>query len=293
MSAGYFAWLFFSAPRISVTVPIASVSYVCDAGKTIQADYYTGVSRSGAPGQPPVPGGSVHIVLSDGRDLILPQTLSASGIRYSDGDPSVPGNESIVFWSKGNTAFVLEHNSDMTYRGCIKVVPDTGGTPQTYESGSNGFSIRYPAGYTADQTYVYTELGPNTSIAGVKFTIPSALASGTNLSSGSYISVEEIPNTHECTAGLFLPPGVRSGAPLTITDQGTTYSVASSTDAAVGNRYEEDVYAIPGTDPCIAVRYFIHWSVLENYPQGSVNSFDRDSLLAQFDAVRRTLTLGQ
>ena len=70
-----------------------------------------------------------------------------------------------------------------------------------------------------------------------------------------------------------------------------TYSVASSTGAAAGNRYEETVYALPGTNHCIAVRYFIHYGVIENYPVGLVREFDKKSLLKEFDTIRRTLNI--
>ncbi|HWH07113.1 MAG TPA: MliC family protein [Candidatus Paceibacterota bacterium] len=53
----------------------------------------------------------VVIMLSDGRTLTLPQTIAASGIRYANED------ESIVFWSKGETAF-LEENGAQTYAEC-------------------------------------------------------------------------------------------------------------------------------------------------------------------------------
>lgn len=51
----------------------------------------------------------VEIALSDGRKMILRQTVSASGARYANTD------ESIVFWIKGDTAF-LEENGEKTYR---------------------------------------------------------------------------------------------------------------------------------------------------------------------------------
>jgi hypothetical protein len=57
------------------------------------------------------PSSSVRLVLSDGRNLTLPQAMSASGARYANKD------ESIVFWNKGDTAF-LEENGRTTYEGC-------------------------------------------------------------------------------------------------------------------------------------------------------------------------------
>ncbi len=283
-----------STTEMSVGQPIATASYVCDGGKTIDAKFYQGQTKPPAgPNEPPTPGGSAEISLSDGRTMTLQQTLSADGARYSNGNPMIQGNETFVFWSKGNGAFVLENGQQQTYSGCIAVVPDPGNLPQVYESGSNGFSIRYPAGYTVNPNFQYQELGPGKGISGVSFTIPTSTAAGTNLAPDSYVSVEEIPQAQACSADLFLPPNSMSGVlgVTTTTENGVTYSVASSTGAGAGNRYEEVAYAIPGTNPCIAVHYFIHYGVIENYPAGAVKAFDRQSILDQFDAIRKTLTI--
>jgi len=263
--------------------PIATVSYVCNEGRAIVAAYYQGEAKpSTGPDMPPIPGGSVSLALSDGRAMTLAQTISASGIRYANAD------ESFVFWSKGNGALVLENNEEKSYIGCIEVVPDPGTLPQVYESGALGFSLRYPTGFVVDEAYRYQAFGPGKDIAGVKFTISPLIAQGTNLSDDSYVSVEQIPQVQDCTAELFLDQKV---SVQTVTDGEMIYSVASSTGAAAGNRYEETIYALPGTNPCIAVRYFIHYGVFENYEPGMVERFDQVALLAQFDAIRRTLVI--
>ena len=273
------------APTKNGETPIAQVSFACDAGKTINASFYEGESKPApSPGEPPTPGGSVAVTLSDGRAMTLPQTISADGTRYANAD------ESFVFWAKGNGAFVTEGN-DQTYANCIKVAADPGGLPQVFENGVQGFSLRYPSGYVSDVTYKYQEMGPGKDISGMKFTIAPSIAKGTNLGSDSYVSVEEIPQAADCSAKLFLDDPSLTVA--SVTDNGTDYSVASSTGAGAGNRYEETVYALPGTNPCIAVRYFIHYGVLDNYPQGMVQAFDRNALLSQFDAVRRTLVVNE
>lgn len=89
-----------------------NVSYVCGDSKTIQATYVIGVLIPVPPGERPIPNGSVDILLSDGRILSLPHTISASGVRYANSD------ESIVFWTKGNSAFLLEDNKE-TYKDCV------------------------------------------------------------------------------------------------------------------------------------------------------------------------------
>ncbi|MDD5750727.1 MAG: MliC family protein [Candidatus Pacebacteria bacterium] len=94
-------------------VLISQVNYVCDEDKTIEADYYEGPEAPAPqPGEPPTPRGRVEISLSDGRQMTLPQTISASGIRYANSD------ESVIFWSKGQGAFIVE-NEVQTYSECV------------------------------------------------------------------------------------------------------------------------------------------------------------------------------
>lgn len=264
-----------------------SLSYSCDAGKTISAVFTEGATISAAgPDLPPTPGGSVVLDLSDGRHLTLAQTLSADGTRYANPD------ESFVFWSKGNGALVLENNQEKSYIGCIQVVKDPGNLSQIYSNSAQGFSIRLPERYVTDAKHVYQNLGPGKDIYGTKFSIPTTLTTGTNLSTDSYISVEQIPKLESCTADHFVDTA-NGGKAQTITDGDTTYSLAMTSDAGAGNRYEESVYAIPGTNPCMAVRYFIHYGAFENYPTGSIKEFDKAALLATFDTIRHTLTINQ
>jgi len=267
----------------SVT-PLAVVQYSCNAGKTIDAEYYAGQTKPATGDQPPIPGGSVDLKLSDGRTMTLTQTISADGARYANPD------ESFVFWNKGNGALVLENNQEKSYVGCIAVAPAAADLPQVYSNNSFGFSLRLPAGFSIDEAYKYQALGQGKDIAGIKFTIPESMATGTNLSRDSYVSVEEIPQSAVCNASLFVSSGTKVADLL---DGIATYSFASSTDAGAGNRYEESVFALPGTNPCVAVRYFIHYGAIENYPVGLVREFDKQSLLNTFDQIRRTLVINQ
>jgi membrane-bound inhibitor of C-type lysozyme len=102
LSSGVALWLLLSLPGCSgATQDTVSASFTCDAGKTIQAVFTTGARPA------------VSLVLSDGRQLTLPQALSASGARYATAD------ESAVFWNKGRTAFIDEHGRQ-TYSGCVQ-----------------------------------------------------------------------------------------------------------------------------------------------------------------------------
>lgn len=269
---GYFLWQAYGTGLAQA--PTAVATFSCDEGKTIAATFYPS---------------SVSLVLSDGRKFTVPQTVSGSGARYANAD------ETFVFWNKGNTAFIEEgdtnvDNPPQTYRNCV-----TGGSdstePQddtaTYSYPPLGFSIKYPKTYSLNESYQYQGL-VNEEIPGIKVSVPPSLTEGTNLADDSGVSVEYLSNASDCSASLFL---YQSPKAVTLEDGGVTYSIASTSDAAAGNRYEEIVYALKDQNPCIAVRYFIHYGVLENYPAGAVAAFDRPALLSQFDAIRHSLTL--
>ena len=264
---------------------VTSAQYYCYGGKIITAEYHRDGGASSSKG-------FMNLSLSDGSKKTLMQTVSADGSRYANAD------ESFVFWSKGNGVLVLENNVQKTYVNCIRAVdkPEGSDLSQVYVNHEQRFSLRLPAitmssvnessGFKVDEAYKYGLLGPGRDIFGTKFSIPSSMATGTNLGNDSYISVEEMQHASSCMASLFVANVTGSS---TVTDQETTYSVVSSDDAALGNRYEETVYAIPGTNPCIAVRYFIHYARIENYPVGAVKEFDRKALINEFDQIRRTL----
>jgi membrane-bound inhibitor of C-type lysozyme len=79
--------------------PTSSVVFACKDDKSIDATFYAD---------------RVDLTLSDGRSLSLPQTMSGSGIRYANAD------ESFVFWSKGDTAFVTEGADETeTFADCV------------------------------------------------------------------------------------------------------------------------------------------------------------------------------
>ncbi len=74
-------------------------------------------------------------------------------------------------------------------------------------------------------------------------------------------------------------------------DGGHTWSVATSGDAGAGNFYDETVYALAGSRPCLAIRYFIHSTNIANYDPGTIKEFDRSALVTMFDRIRSTLAL--
>lgn len=153
----------------------------------------------------------------------------------------------------------------------------------TYATSS--FSVVYPNSFTMDEAYQYTGFAGK-PISGVKFFVPTTMATGTNLSADSGVSIEWLPRANTCSADIYMLQNVRA---TTVVDGGVTYSLATSTEAAAGNLYEEYVYAFPGSSPCTAVRYFIHSTQIANYPEGTVREFNRSLLIGEFDAIRRAI----
>lgn len=161
-------------------------------------------------------------------------------------------------------------------------------TRSTYATST--YSVKYPSDFILNAPYAYGEFGPKKPIYGAKFIIPGTMATGTNLSPDSGVSVEQLPRAKNCTGDIYLKADVKAH---TITESGTEYSFASSTGAAAGNLYEEQVFALATSSPCTAVRYFIHSSNIGNYPAGMVREFDRGALLTAFDNIRRSVSFGR
>jgi hypothetical protein len=157
-----------------------------------------------------------------------------------------------------------------------------------YASTTLHIALKYPKGYTVNDSFINTTVNPNKPISGVKFTIPMEMATGTNLSSDSGLSIEQLPRANKCTGDIFLQANVK---PTTVSDGAMSFSVASSSDAGAGNLYEEIVYAIPGSTPCIGIRYFIHSTQFANYPAGTVTQFDHAALIADFDKIRQSIVI--
>jgi len=118
--------------------PIAQVTYICNGDRTIDTAFYKGEPKPVQPGEPPIPSGSVKLILSDGRNFDLPQTISADGGRYANSD------ESFVFWSKGDGALVMENNVEKNYTGCFTQVTEgiRVNTPNGGETWSKGQKVQ-------------------------------------------------------------------------------------------------------------------------------------------------------
>ena len=168
-------------------------------------------------------------------------------------------------------------------------IPSTPSQPTMATStyATSTFSLIYPADFTVNNAYAYEGV-PKKPIFGVKFSIPSTMTTGTNLSLDTGLSVESLPRAQTCTGDIYVLPNVK---PIKLTENSAAYSVATTSEAGAGNFYEEYVYAFTDSSPCTAVRYFIHSTNVANYATGTVREFDRDLLIRAFDTIRRSLVL--
>lgn len=87
-----------SSQGTDTSTNITSATYTCDGGATIQAQFFDD---------------KAEVMLPNDTTLLLMQGISASGVRYTNSD------ESITFWTKGNTAFIEEGNTT-TYNNCTE-----------------------------------------------------------------------------------------------------------------------------------------------------------------------------
>jgi hypothetical protein len=161
-----------------------------------------------------------------------------------------------------------------------------------YRDAKLGYAISHPRVWRVDTAHDYQALGPGKDIYGTAFVVSPSTAFGTNLSDDSYLAVETLPSATTCTADLFLDDADQAGV-HTETANGITWSVEHGSDAGAGNLYDETVYAVTGSKPCIAIRYFIHSTNIANYTPGTVRQFDQIGLLATFDKMRASFRLSR
>jgi hypothetical protein len=159
-------------------------------------------------------------------------------------------------------------------------------TRASYASSTMKFSLRYPQEFTLQEPYAYTRVSPTKPISGVKFAVPVALTEGTNLAPDSGVSVETLPRANLCTGDIYLKANVKAQP---TTSGAITYSVATSTETVGADTFEEAVFAIPGTSPCIAMRYFLHTVAATG--TASTTPYDRTAVLTALESIRNSLTL--
>jgi membrane-bound inhibitor of C-type lysozyme len=77
---------------------IISAKFACEGDKLVSVDFLKDKAR----------------IVTEGKIFVLDRAISASGARYANAD------ESLVFWNKGDTAF-MEENGEIILNDCFVV----------------------------------------------------------------------------------------------------------------------------------------------------------------------------
>lgn len=238
----------------------------------------------------------VDLVLSDGRSVTLPQTVSGSGIRYE--------KDSIVFIGKGDDAFLTE-NDKTTFTNCVAatvtdgkdtIATSTKGTTtatggsvstaagiSTFVSNSGNFMFTYPKGFIVSSGGVgyNTNWRVNTTDSGkllVKLTSPKnyALTTKTNLSNLTF-TVGASSDKNVVANCLSIANGETRGGIITL--GGVDFTKILLTDAGAGNLYTTTSYRAVKDAMCYAIETTIHSTNLGNYsPDQGIKQYDTDEV---------------
>ncbi|HKK44079.1 MAG TPA: MliC family protein [Balneolaceae bacterium] len=254
---GGLVWLwFYSGQHNQSPKQVKEVTFVCSEGKSIQAAF----SKD-----------NVRLKLSDGRDFSLDQAISASGARYANGEGG------IVFWNKGNTAFITENDST-TYRHCVVKGEDDLTNLEMFRDEEGYFVLRYPhvlkryrssAADTSGWSYASTEKGD----LAVQLKLDSSFQPNTNFAEATMsVGWSQHPKAlKECLESL---PGMRIKAD-TVMFNTTRFVRSRYADAGAGNFYQVVQYRTLKENRCYSIEEMVHSMNIHNYPpERGITEFD-------------------
>jgi membrane-bound inhibitor of C-type lysozyme len=267
-----------SAPSVAANAPSPfssthTATYACDGGQSIIAAYGSS---------------SVNLTLSDGRTLILPQTLSGSGIRYEAGSGT---GDDIVFVSKGPNAFLAE-NGSTTYANCLANnaagSSGPGASSSVFTDQGNTFTFTYPSQFSVSGGGIgyTTQWMQNVTSSGMilaTLSIPSSFEPHTNFA-GATLTVGTSADP-SAIAGCLTDANGATATGTQVSINGTPFTEISYQDAGAGNFYDVISYRTIRNSQCYALEYTIHSTDLGNYPSGSVTQFDQSSVDAIMNGI--------
>ena len=247
---------------------LAPLLYSCEGGKTIQVTFKESTAT---------------LLLSDGRILDLPQTVSASGIRYAYGG--------VVFISKGADGF-LEENNVETYKGCI-VGAKQNGTSMLFVDTGKTFQLSYgnaftlssgPLGYTNE----WSANSPFLGLVLAKLSLSKEMQPKTNFSGAT---VQVGTSSDEKAILNCLKPQEGEAAQGTSVIGGIPFTKITLSDAGAGNFYETTSYRALKNSQCYAIEYTIHSTNIGAYsPEQGITAFDKDAVVSLLETVIKSFS---
>lgn len=259
------------------------VHFTCEGGSTIRATFY------------PEDDKRVSLTLSDGRMMVLAHGISASGARYVNKD------ESVVFWNKGDTAFLTELGTT-TYALCAIPTHETETATTTsatttppkkpvvtkpksvsssftrsYANGEYGFSMKFPASVTSQGFFTtFYELASNWRVnaalnnqgkAVVSFPV-HRIDQGTVATGKAYplffiaeVRVGVSPNVKEC----YTPDAGYASQKITnVVINGVTFKRFSFQDAGMMKQMQGESYRTIHNNMCYVLEQIRHQSTYKD-----------------------------
>ncbi len=257
--------LFFLKSKNNNTVaPVNNFSFYCTSG-TIVASFSSG---------------TVSLVLSDGRNMTLPEEVSGSGIRY--------GSSKFEFLSKGDNAFVTEDGKN-TYENCVTgKVSEVDKDINQFQNQSGLFSFKYPKIFSISGGDLgYTQMWrQNTTTLGtefVVFSIPKSYQPQTNFGDAKFtVGASSDPDAvAKCLVGDGYGEKIEQ-----VTVNGINYTKLNYSDAGAGNFYDVTSYRTIRDSQCYAIEYTIHSMNIGNYsPDQGIKEFDKIKIQSILDGT--------
>ena len=223
----------------------------------------------------------VVINFSNGKNILLPQTISGSGIRYELG--------SMTFIGKGDNASLSE-GSTTTYTNCVAGIETANHDINTYTDLSKTFSFSYPNQFIlSGGDFGYSQdWRENTGDLGFLFTIVNIprnfYTEKTNFGEAKFtVGTSVDPNAiKNCLVNDYAPVGTTTN--VTINDR--IFTRIQFTDAGAGNLYETTSYRTIYNNQCYAVEYTIHSGNIYNYsPDQGVKEFDKMKVTSVLEGI--------
>jgi hypothetical protein len=130
---------------------------------------------------------------------------------------------------------------------------------------------------------------PLTQSLDVAVILPEDLFAGTNLlEAGVFIGVKAVA---DLPGPWDEPYGPGEEAAGTSDFAGHTWAVFTASEGAAGNIYEERIYRTVSGDHCFEAVELLHSGRLGNYPEGTVQQFDKAKFEGYLEAMVRSLEL--
>lgn len=236
---------------------------------------------------------AVALTYPDGTVMNMPHAMSADGGRY---EATSTAGADVVFWSKGDSAFVTE-NGKNTYTGCVagSVAQTTGGN--TFTDQSKTFSIAYPvvavlSGGEGDYTQSWMQSATTSGLLLAKLLIPRAFEPNTNfLDAQLTVGASADPSA---VAACAKSPSNENVKQEEASINGVKFSKVRYSDAGAGNIYDVTSYRTVRSDQCYAVEFVVHTTHVENYPKSAgITAYDDAKIRGVLDTAVQSFTFLQ